>query len=242
MGCMTPRKIRTKYRELLKLHSAVQNEHQYGALMEECELPLIDLSCLISAGCKDGNNEKESVACIEAIFQASSEWGFFQVVNHGISPKLLKGMRAEQINLFETSLEKKSTSTNPNQFSWSEAFHVPVTKISEDTCYGEFTSLRDVMQEIAGAMSRSASLLANVLAERLCSQRRPFEEICDESTCFLRLNHYLPLSSVSGDAWISAPYGQRFPDNPVPRSCRWTSAHEGLQMGGCQTYARRSYC
>ncbi|KAK6931853.1 Isopenicillin N synthase-like, Fe(2+) 2OG dioxygenase domain [Dillenia turbinata] len=191
-----------QYRALLKLHSAVQNEKQNGAVMEECELPLIDIRCLINAGCKDGNNEKERVACMEAICQASSEWGFFQVVNHGISPKLLRGMRAEQIKLFETSFEKKSTcgllnnsyrwgnqaASNPIQFSWSEAFHVPLTKISEDTCYGEFTSLRDVMQEIAGAMSRLASLLANVLAERLCSQRRPFEEI----TCFLRLNHYLP--------------------------------------------------
>lgn len=126
------------------------DDHQSGVIMEECQLPLIDLSGLIS------HNEKERVACATAICSASSEWGFFQVVNHGISPELLKRMRREQKLLFRSSFEKKATcgllnnsyrwgaprATSPEQFSWSEAFHIPLTKVSEEACYGEFTSLR----------------------------------------------------------------------------------------------------
>lgn len=96
------------------------------------------------------------MACAKAICKASSEWGFFQVVNHGISPELLKKMRKEQELLFQTPFEKKSTCGLLNNsyrwgsprarshinFSWSEAFHIPLTKIAEESCYGEFTSLR----------------------------------------------------------------------------------------------------
>lgn len=121
-----------------------------GIIMEECQLPLIDLSGLNS------RDQKEKKACAEAICRASSEWGFFQVVNHGISPELLKSMRKEQEMLFKLPFEMKATcgllnnsyrwgtptATCPKQFSWSEAFHIPLTKISDQACYGEFTSLR----------------------------------------------------------------------------------------------------
>lgn len=124
--------------------------HKNEVVMEECELPLIDLGGLRSG------NEEERLACAAAISKASSEWGFFQLVNHGISLELLRKMRREQIKLFEAPFERKTTcglfnnsyrwgnhtATTPNQLSWSEAFHVPLTKISEEACYQEFSSLR----------------------------------------------------------------------------------------------------
>jgi hypothetical protein len=128
------------------------DERQNEVVMEECQLPLIDLNGL-RLKCQD---ERERLACSTAICRASSEWGFFQVVNHGISPRLLQNMRREQVKLFQTPFENKATcgllnnsyrwgtptATCPNQFSWSEAFHIPLTKISEEACYGEFISLR----------------------------------------------------------------------------------------------------
>lgn len=123
----------------------------------ECELPLIDLKDLKS------ENEEERACCIEEIARASSQWGFFQVVNHGISLQLLDKMRSEQIKLFNAPFESKAscgllnnsyrwgtpTATCPHQFSWSEAFHIPLTKISEEECYGQFTSLRYVALSIS---------------------------------------------------------------------------------------------
>ena len=48
------------------------------------------------------------------------------------------------------------------------------------------------MQEFAKAMSNLARLLAGVLAECLGHHKGDLDEICDESTCFLRLNRYPP--------------------------------------------------
>ena len=118
------------------------------AVVEEVELPLIDVSRLIDGA------EKEREICKEEIARASREWGFFQVINHGISMDVLEKMRQEQIRVFREPFDKKSKSekfstgsyrwgtpsaTCLRQLSWSEAFHVPMTDISDNK---DFTSLR----------------------------------------------------------------------------------------------------
>jgi len=149
------------------VHSNPPLMHHYGELVRNsgepkkaktfnlqnhpaCDLPLIDLAALTSS------NETEKKACTAAICKAASEWGFFQVVNHGISHELLRKMRSEQVKLFEVPFEKKitcgllnnpyrwgtPTATRSSHFSWSEAFHIPLTMISEAASWGEFTSLR----------------------------------------------------------------------------------------------------
>lgn len=124
--------------------------HQKHPVVDACSLPLIDLNGLKSS------NEGERLACTVAICKAASEWGFFQVINHGINLELLRNMREEQMKLFEVPFERKVTSgllnnpyswgtptaTSANHFSWSESFHIPLTMISEAASWGEFNSLR----------------------------------------------------------------------------------------------------
>lgn len=114
----------------------LDQQYQDLCYVAECELPVIDLRGLRSF------EEEERQACMKAIAEASAEWGFFQVLNHGISSELLQEMRSEQIKLFDLSFEKKllndsyrwgnPTATAPRQFSWSEAFHFLLARISEE--------------------------------------------------------------------------------------------------------------
>ena len=116
----------------------------------ECDLPLVDLRLLSS------ENDQERESCMAAMAQASSEWGFFQVINHGISRDLLDEMKREQKTLFEMPFEKKPSCcnllngsyrwgtpavTNLTQLSWSEAFHVPLSNLSSNEDQG-FKTLR----------------------------------------------------------------------------------------------------
>ncbi|XP_042500263.1 gibberellin 2-beta-dioxygenase 6-like [Macadamia integrifolia] len=188
------------------------NDHNCEVI-EDCELPLIDLGGLWS------HNDDERKACVEAIARASSEWGFFQVVNHGISPELLREMRKEQVKVFQTSFEKKAsccllndsyrwgspTATSLKHFSWSEAFHIPLTKISDEASYGEFITLREVLQKFSAAMSKLAWLLAGVLVENLGQSKEPLGKICNENTCFLRMNHY-PKCPISPEIFGLVPH------------------------------------
>ncbi|KAM7271251.1 hypothetical protein ACFE04_030465 [Oxalis oulophora] len=190
------------------IHTRVQEEDD-----DDDQLPVIDLDHLNSC------DERMRAGCAAAICRASSEWGFFQVVNHGISCELLRNMKREQVKLFETPFETKLTcgllnnsyrwgnpaATCSNHLSWSEAFHVPLTKISQHSSYGPFTSLREVMQDFAASMSKLAMLLVRVLAENLGHVQGVFDNICDESTCFLRLNRY-PACPVSPDIFGLVPH------------------------------------
>ncbi|KAK2977269.1 hypothetical protein RJ640_005531 [Escallonia rubra] len=109
-------------------------------IVEEMELPLIDLGRL-SLG------PKEREACKREIAEASQEWGFFQVVNHGVSREILEKMRSEQVKVLKRPFHEKASdkflnfpagsyrwgtpsATCLRQLAWSEAFHVPSTDIS----------------------------------------------------------------------------------------------------------------
>ena len=107
----------------------------------ECELPLIDLSHL-----NLGNPENEE--CKRKICEASAEWGFFQIVNHGVCQEIFSRIHWEQVELFRQPLQEKTnekllnlssgcyqwerqTAATWKQFGWSEAFHIPVTTVSQ---------------------------------------------------------------------------------------------------------------
>ncbi|KAJ6423262.1 hypothetical protein OIU84_024243 [Salix udensis] len=106
------------------------------------ELPLIDLQRLTL---KEPENIREK--CVEEIRRAASEWGFFQVINHGIPQEMVKSLQNEQRKAFHHPFSKKDEDNvlnlsansyrwgNPRatclrQLAWSEAFHVPLTDIS----------------------------------------------------------------------------------------------------------------
>lgn len=130
--------------------ASTAKELAIASTLEECELPLIDLSRL-------DKSPEESRYCNSEIARASREWGFFQVVNHGISREILEKMRREQVKVFKQPFEKKikedkflnfssgsyrwgtPTATCLRQLSWSEAFHVPLADISGS---GGLNSLR----------------------------------------------------------------------------------------------------
>ncbi|KAG8082715.1 hypothetical protein GUJ93_ZPchr0014g47195 [Zizania palustris] len=182
----------------------------------ERDLPTIDLKRLTSGGAK------ERKACADAMARAATEWGFFQLTNHGVSRELMEKMRREQARLFQLPFEIKDkggllngsyrwgnpAATSLRQLSWSEAFHIPLASISGEHCdFGEITSLRGVMQEVAEAMSRVANTVAAALAEKLvgAGAAASFPAGCDETTCFLRLNRY-PACPFAADTLGLVPH------------------------------------
>lgn len=100
------------------------------------QIPVIDLSNL---QCK--NPSRDDIQCIaDQMVSASKEWGFFQVINHGVPQKIIERARAGALSLFALPLEEKlkvkrgcygsfsgygnGTAVMKFQFkdAWSEAF------------------------------------------------------------------------------------------------------------------------
>ncbi|XP_043706915.1 gibberellin 2-beta-dioxygenase 8-like [Telopea speciosissima] len=174
-------------------------------VVEECEVPVIDISRL------NGRNETEKEECKKEITRASVEWGFFQTVNHGIPQDVLQRMQREQVKLFRQPFEKKTgegdkllglsvagnsyrwgtpTATCLKQLSWTEAFHIPITDVFTSSAQPNRLSL--TIKEFAATVSSLAHIIAEILAENLGLKSAFFTENCLPNTCYLRMNRYPP--------------------------------------------------
>lgn len=109
-------------------------------LNEELELPVVDLSLLISG--EKSAREKY----LASIVKACETWGFFQVINHGVDPDLIKRCEAEAHGLFELPVTTKENAlrvpgasfgyganfwVNLPAMNWAESFHVNKYNVEE---------------------------------------------------------------------------------------------------------------
>ncbi|OVA11146.1 Oxoglutarate/iron-dependent dioxygenase [Macleaya cordata] len=209
----------------------IENKKKHQQLLlvddnEKCggdddQLPVIDLSRL-SLG-----SVLEREKCKREIVEASKEWGFFQVVNHGISHEILEKIVNEQVKLFRQSFDKKAngkvsnfssdsyrwgTPAPTSQFSWSEAFHIPLAEISRRSG-GDFNNtLRLTIEEFATTVSELAQEIAGILAENVVGYETSdaaggyFAENCLAETCYLRLNRYPPCPISSDHVFGLMPH------------------------------------
>lgn len=70
----------------------------------------------------------------------------------------------------------------------------------------EFIHLcRETIEELAALLSKLASLLAGILAERLGRNAAYLEEKCTNETCYMRLNHY-PLCPMPSNLFGLVPH------------------------------------
>ncbi|CAK9185335.1 unnamed protein product [Ilex paraguariensis] len=68
------------------------------------KIPVIDLSLL-----SNGHEEE-----LKKLDQALKEWGFFQVVNHGVSERVLQGMKNAAAGFFNLPLDEKNKFSMPS--------------------------------------------------------------------------------------------------------------------------------
>ncbi|GKV15709.1 hypothetical protein SLEP1_g26471 [Rubroshorea leprosula] len=190
------------FQEALKTLSlnSPQDAPSIDAAEEEFfELPLIHLRGL-------NGQEMERKKCIEVMARASREWGFFQIVDHGIPGELLKRLMSEQKRLFYHPFEEKSKqnflnlansylwinprATSLKQLSWSEAFRVSITDLSRMD--ESNNTLRQTIEDYAREATLLLQRLAEHLAEFLGMSSSYFRENCPPSSTHLRLNRYPP--------------------------------------------------
>jgi gibberellin 2-oxidase len=190
---------------------------------EECFLPVIDLSSLLQQHQHKQSSGAEAAAaeqCRASIVRAASEWGFFQVTNHGVPQALLDELHQAQVAVFRRPFHLKAsqplldfspesyrwgtpTATCLEQLSWSEAYHIPTTNTTAPaaTAGDDDDKTRLVVEQVSTAMSKLAQRLAGILVADVGDGEDDDTAVvsrCTRSTCFLRLNRYPPCAAPSG--------------------------------------------
>ncbi|KAL1299809.1 hypothetical protein HN51_044352 [Arachis hypogaea] len=82
------------------------------------EIPVIDLQKLLST--QDGNSE------LSKFHLACKDWGFFQLVNHGVSPSLIEKVKLETKDFFNLPMSEKKKFWQTSQYveGFGQAFVV----------------------------------------------------------------------------------------------------------------------
>ncbi|KZV47900.1 Ethylene-forming enzyme [Dorcoceras hygrometricum] len=118
-------------------------------------------------------------ATMEIIKDACENWGFFELVNHGIAPEFLDTVERLTKEHYRRSMEQRfkemvaskgldSVQSEITDLDWESTFflrHLPVSNISEIPDLED--EYRKVMKEFAAQLERLAEYLLDLLCENL---------------------------------------------------------------------------
>ncbi|PKA47206.1 Gibberellin 2-beta-dioxygenase [Apostasia shenzhenica] len=155
------------------------------------DVPAIDLSSPGSAG---------------GVVAACTEFGFFKVINHGVSKGLMAALETEAMEFFalpETEKEKKAGAASPfgygnkiigrnGDVGWLEYLLMDASTASPSFCFS-------ALKEYVAAVKKLAAELLELMAEGLgIDQRNAFSRLVKNarSDSFFRINHYPPCPAV----------------------------------------------
>ncbi|XP_042495582.1 protein DMR6-LIKE OXYGENASE 1-like [Macadamia integrifolia] len=195
--------------------------------LEAGGIPLIDLSLLTSHSwegyCKDHPQPISDM--VEEMGSPCKDWGFFQVINHGVSPDLRRRVETAAKEFFDLPPAEKNKvrrdELNPlgyydsehtkNVRDWKEVFDftvvdptvIPLTHEPNDHRLWQITNqwpdyppdLRNAFEEYCRAVEGLAFKLLETISLSLGLPCKRFNEFFKDQTSFIRLNHYPPCPS-----------------------------------------------
>ncbi|XP_042521279.1 protein DMR6-LIKE OXYGENASE 1-like [Macadamia integrifolia] len=207
---------------------AIEHRPKFITGLEAEGIPLIDLS-LLNSYSLEGYSKDHSQAISDLVEEigrsACKDWGFFQVINHGVPSVVRKRIETVGKKFFDLPIEEKRKvrrdEMNPlgyydsehtkNVRDWKEVFDftvvdptvIPLTHEPDDQRLRQITNqwpdyppdLRDACEEYCRAVERLGFKLLEVIALSLGLPAKRFNEFFKDQTSSVRINHYPPCPS-----------------------------------------------
>ncbi|CAO2815142.1 unnamed protein product [Amaranthus hypochondriacus] len=196
-------------------------EHRPNPTIIQAEgIPTMDLSIISSLNHLSNTNIDEKLgALIAEIAKACEEWGFFQVINHGVSLQKLESIKLAARKFFSLSKQEKMKvgrdEDNPmgyydcehtkNVRDWKQVFDFTIKDVNplpnDVRTVKSFANrwpdhpplFRNVAQEYADDVEKLGFKLMELIALSLGLEANRFDRFFeDQTTSFIRLNHYPP--------------------------------------------------
>ncbi|KAM3284799.1 protein SRG1-like [Capsicum chacoense] len=170
---------------------------------ESPAVPVIDVQKLISGDSMDSELQKLHSAC--------QQWGFLQVINHGVTPSLMEDFKGEVIELFRLPMEEKKklwqqednhegfgqlfVVSEEQKLDWSDMFYITTLPphIRQMDLFQRLPSkLREIMEAYCKEMKNLAMIILCQLAKALRMDEMEMRELFSDGVQSMRMNYYPP--------------------------------------------------
>ncbi|CAM8898959.1 unnamed protein product [Rhodiola kirilowii] len=167
------------------------------------EVPVIDLQRLSSNQFSDAELLKLHAACVD--------WGFFQMVGHGVSQELLEKVKMEIQDFFNLPGEEKKkyeqlpddvegygqafVISEEQKLDWADMFcmtTLPVSARKPHLLPKLPPPLRDAIDEYSSELKSLALKLFDLLSKALKMDNMDLKDLFQEGGQFMRINYYPP--------------------------------------------------
>ncbi|KAI9197902.1 hypothetical protein LWI28_006394 [Acer negundo] len=155
------------------------------------QVPVIDLIRLLSGDSMESELEKFHYAC--------QKWGFFQLINHGVSTSLVEKMKVEIHEFFKEPMEEKKkyrqqtgdiegygqtfVKSEEQKLDWADMFHIitlPTHLRKPHLLPNLPLPLRDTMEAYSMELKNLAMKILNLIAKALRMEPNDMKELFDE--------------------------------------------------------------
>lgn len=178
----------------------------FTPISTHANIPVIDLHSLLAA-----RDARLRQATLDRISGACREWGFFQVVNHGVRPELMKSIRQLWRDFFHLPLEAKQVYANSPatyegygsrlgvekgaKLDWSDYFflnYLPESARDENKWPTTPESCRELVHEYSKAVVELCGILMKILSVNLGLEEDHLQNAFggDDVGACLRVNYY----------------------------------------------------
>ncbi|XP_060191257.1 protein SRG1-like [Lycium barbarum] len=166
-------------------------------------VPVIDLQKLTSGDSMDSELKELHSAC--------QEWGFLQVINHGVTPSLLENFKREVIEFFRLPMEEKKklwqqednhegfgqlfVVSEEQKLDWSDMFYITTLPphIRQMDLFQKLPSkLREIMEAYCKQIKNLAMIILCQLAKALRMDEQEMRELFSDGVQSMRMNYYPP--------------------------------------------------
>ncbi|KAJ7942781.1 2-oxoglutarate (2OG) and Fe(II)-dependent oxygenase superfamily protein [Quillaja saponaria] len=167
-------------------------------------IPIIDMNYLSLQGDAADNFE------LEKMHSKCKEWGFFQLVNHGVSFQLLENLKQEIENFFKLSSEEKLKykirpgdvegygtviRCEDQKLDWGDRFYMILNPVHRRKPYlfPELpSSFRSTLDSYYKELQKLAMKLLGLLGKAINMEMREVEDLFEDGMQSMRMTYYPP--------------------------------------------------
>ncbi|KAI3740395.1 hypothetical protein L2E82_30824 [Cichorium intybus] len=170
-------------------------------------VPVIDLHSLFATASESLTYSSE----LNKLHSAAKEWGFFQVINHGVSESLLEDFKREVLKFFKLPIEEKQklwqkedsqegfgqlfVASEDQKLDWCDMFYVNSLphKFRNSQIFQKLPPiLREKLDAYSTEIKKLTVAILGQMAKALGMGNEEMSALFDDGTQFIRMNYYPP--------------------------------------------------